>query len=94
MTDTKKPLRITVLLAATLGMVGCGHDEAPAESPQRRAPQSVGADRDEHGCIGSAGYTWCARTNQCERPWELAKARGLVEGAVAYQQFCSASRDP
>lgn len=30
----------------------------------------VGNDRDEHGCIGSAGYTWCQAKNKCLRTWE------------------------
>lgn len=30
----------------------------------------VGGDRDENGCIGSAGYTWCAQLNKCIRSWE------------------------
>ncbi len=30
----------------------------------------VGGDRDAHGCIGSAGYTWCSSLNQCIRSWE------------------------
>lgn len=30
----------------------------------------VGGDRDEHGCIGSAGYSWCAPKNKCLRIWE------------------------
>ncbi len=32
--------------------------------------QIVGGDRDEHGCIGSAGYSWCALKNKCLRIWE------------------------
>jgi len=32
----------------------------------------VGGDRDEHGCIGSAGYTWCDSKERCIRPWEEA----------------------
>ncbi|GMI48348.1 hypothetical protein TrCOL_g8842 [Triparma columacea] len=31
----------------------------------------VGGDRDSHGCIGSAGYTWCAGKSKCVRPWEV-----------------------
>jgi len=31
----------------------------------------VGGDRDEHGCIGSAGYTWCEKLGNCARSWEL-----------------------
>ena len=30
----------------------------------------VGGDRDEHGCIGSAGYSWCESKQECLRPWE------------------------
>ena len=30
----------------------------------------VGGDRDAHGCIPSAGYSWCASTNSCIRAWE------------------------
>ena len=30
----------------------------------------VGSDKDSHGCIGSAGYSWCAVKNKCLRVWE------------------------
>lgn len=30
----------------------------------------VGGDRDEHGCIGSAGYSWCETKQKCLRVWE------------------------
>ncbi len=30
----------------------------------------LGNDRDEHGCIISAGYVWCESLDQCHRPWE------------------------
>jgi len=32
--------------------------------------QLLGADRDEHGCIPSAGYSWCEIKNKCLRIWE------------------------
>mgnify|MGYP003981523091 CR=1 FL=1 len=31
----------------------------------------VGGDRDEHGCIGSAGYTYCKGMGKCVRPWTV-----------------------
>ncbi|WP_175822787.1 hypothetical protein [Burkholderia sp. BCC0419] len=61
---------------------------APADAAAQAAPPVVGGDRDAHGCIGSAGYAWCERTQQCERPWELAKAQGFANSAQAYEQFC------
>jgi len=30
----------------------------------------VGGDKDEHGCIGSAGYSWCEAKQKCLRVWE------------------------
>ncbi|MDD5072056.1 MAG: hypothetical protein PHQ42_04985, partial [Patescibacteria group bacterium] len=30
----------------------------------------LGGDRDEHGCIGSAGYSWCEAKQKCLRMWE------------------------
>jgi hypothetical protein len=30
----------------------------------------VGWDRDEHGCIGSAGYSWCELKQKCLRTFE------------------------
>jgi hypothetical protein len=29
-----------------------------------------GSDRDAHGCIPSAGYSWCEASQKCYRPWE------------------------
>ena len=45
----------------------------------------VGADRDAQGCIGSAGYQWCEKLQQCARPWELlaAQAGSAADAAVA-----------
>ena len=36
-----------------------------------------GGDRDEHGCIPSAGYSWCDATQKCIRPWEESCPGGL-----------------
>jgi hypothetical protein len=30
----------------------------------------IGGDKDEHGCIGSAGYSWCEEKQKCLRTWE------------------------
>ena len=32
--------------------------------------QLLGGDKDEHGCIPSAGYQWCEFTQKCQRFWE------------------------
>jgi uncharacterized lipoprotein YbaY len=48
-----------------------------------------GADRDEHGCIRSAGYSWCEREAKCLRPWELAKEKGFASNEGAFCAYCS-----
>lgn len=30
----------------------------------------IGGDKDEHGCLIAAGYTWCDYQQECLRPWE------------------------
>lgn len=51
-------------------------------------PRMVGGEVDRHGCRPSAGYQWCKKTQRCERPWELAKARGIHNSAKAFKAFC------
>ena len=50
-----------LILAVALAAVAC----EKADQPTR-----VGADRDEHGCIASAGYTFSTLKNGCIRLWE------------------------
>jgi hypothetical protein len=30
----------------------------------------LGADKDRHGCLPSAGFSWCESKNRCIRAWE------------------------
>lgn len=43
--------------------------------------QPLGGDKDEHGCIGSAGYIWCEAKQKCLRTWEESCASEDVDGA-------------
>lgn len=46
----------------------------------------VGADSDEHGCKGSAGYSWCEEKQKCLRIWEescLSSSTSVSPVAVA-----------
>jgi len=51
-----------------------------------------GSDRDEHGCIRSAGYSWCAIEGKCVRPWELAKEKGFASTEEAFRAYCSGTQ--
>ncbi|MEE3320302.1 MAG: serine protease [Pseudomonadota bacterium] len=65
-----------VVMVAMLLLAGCG-------------PKPVGADRDRHGCLGSAGYQWCPTIQECVRSWELAEERGLANTPEAVEAFCA-----
>jgi hypothetical protein len=83
---------------------------APAPSPPASAPPTApapataavpavqtpapGSDRDPHGCIPSAGYVWCATTNQCERPWELANKHDFDNSEESFNKFCANPSKP
>ena len=43
---------------------------SPVTSPATTTAMMPGSDRDSHGCIGSAGYTWCEPKQKCLREWE------------------------
>jgi hypothetical protein len=47
------------------------HGNPYGPKPEKSCEQNLlGGDRDEHGCIGSAGYTWCEKKAKCLRIWE------------------------
>jgi len=46
-------------------------DKAVEELTTPQQEMMVGGDRDEHGCIGSAGYTWSALRGECIQVFEV-----------------------
>ncbi|HYP83905.1 hypothetical protein [Variovorax sp.] len=73
------------LLGASLLAACATGNNAPAASAGAR----VGADRDSHGCMASAGYQWCEHAGRCERPWELARKEGFA--TENFNAYCSAA---
>jgi hypothetical protein len=63
---------VLVLSVAMLLLVGCS--SKPPTMTKLPTPPSpsviLGSDKDAHGCIGSAGYSWCDSEQKCYRPWE------------------------
>ncbi|UNK42158.1 peptidase [Luteimonas sp. S4-F44] len=84
-----------VILSLGLLLTACSPPQAPAPATPAptTTPTAVGGDRDAHGCIGSAGYAWCARSAACERPWELAEREGIENTAPAVEAWCAAPAD-
>ncbi len=55
---------LPILLTATIILTAC---QPSQKDPIENNPQQkiVGADRDRHGCIGTAGYTWSEVKQDC-----------------------------
>lgn len=58
---------VLVILGVALIVIGMWQGTPRSVAPE---VQPVGGDRDVHGCIGSAGYSWCAAKQKCLRVWE------------------------
>lgn len=96
---TLLPIGACLFVACIGAVVPSFAQQAPVDPHQRatsdtRSPpgRMIGGSRDAHGCLVSAGYARCGATGRCERPWELAKARGLGPTFDAYKAFCDAPR--
>ena len=63
-------------------VIVCEFSKSDATEP----PPIVGGDKDEHGCIGSAGYQWCENKQKCLRIWEEdcnPELSGIIEQLFA-----------
>ena len=60
------------LICAGALLTGCGNGgKKEAETSERKEKEAVvGSDKDEHGCIASAGYTWSEVQKDCIHLWE------------------------
>jgi len=57
------------ILSFSILLTGCtptSEETAPLPSDQ-----PIGGQRDEHGCLGPAGYSWNSDIGACIREWEL-----------------------
>jgi hypothetical protein len=79
-----------VLIACTNQKTLAAPSTPSAEPTHSAVPIPLpGSDRDAHGCIPSAGYSWCAKENSCVRSWELAAKKSFANTAEAYEAYCS-----
>lgn len=60
------------LLCAGALFVACGSKSGKTAEVAGQADtvHVVGGDKDKHGCIASAGYTWSEVQKDCIRLWE------------------------
>jgi len=56
--------------------------------PESPTSGALGNDRDNHGCISSAGYQWCGKENKCVRSWEIAEEKGFENREDTFAKYC------
>lgn len=87
----KKIIFTFSILVFALLLAGCGHE------------QIIGGDKDEHGCLLAAGYSYCPSTAKCQRMWEeyceeyKDQFRGSEEApptGISNFQECAAAGNP
>lgn len=95
-----------ILLAASLVFTACNNKASDKKEISKKDSATVpvakdtsnnpmpGSDRDEHGCIASAGYTWSEVKQECIRIWETGTELNPAEAVEnktsnAYAVFSS-----
>lgn len=87
--NSTKLAKVSSALLFTVFIAGC-YPMSPQPFPKpAKKIVVVGSDRDAYGCIPSAGYSYCARTQRCERPWELAAQQGFISSSANFTAWCS-----
>ena len=78
---------IVFLFLVAIFLTGC--NTVPKPDVIQDINQPIGGQRDEHGCLGPAGYSWNEEANACIREWELdesqRKAANIAVDHVGYQ---------
>lgn len=92
-----KPLKLNsimliALLAIGFMLAGCNQnlvdDEnkgTPIGTPNED-DQLIGGQRDEHGCLGPAGYSWSEEIGACIRQWEIDSDELILAAKTAVAQ--------
>ena len=66
---SRKSFFLCGIMACATMLMSCN---SSSKDTNKEAPEKtlVGGDRDDHGCIASAGYQWSELLKDCIRPWE------------------------
>ena len=73
-----------ILSGIMLSILSCNSSkkEEMKENPNQKVEEQeelVGADRDEHGCITSAGFSWSELQQTCVQLWEAGVRLDPIE---------------
>lgn len=72
-----KKIYLSLIIFFSFFLAGCSlidniknTSPSPADQQTGSDQQMIGGQKDEHGCLPAAGYTWCEPKQKCLREWE------------------------
>ncbi len=74
----KKVLAIfafVLLVSVPFALAAANDSKNPGSTSADGNDQAIGGDKDEHGCLIAAGYSWNDTEQKCVREWETGEAR-------------------
>ena len=81
----RKNMKPTITICLAILLAACNtqkKQETDNNSDSlKNIPQAVGNDRDEHGCLASAGYTWSEVQKDCIRLFEKGIRVDAADGS-------------
>ena len=84
----KKGILLGMLLVVSIVISGCDQADTSPET----SSVLLGGDKDVHGCIGSAGYSWCEAKQKCLRIWE--EECSSASSIISEVSICDISNNP
>ena len=88
-------LQLAVCLCVSTLFMGCVANSSSQQKEKGQTEKAlVGNDRDNHGCIASAGYQWSELLKDCIRPFEKGtrmKSSDEDQTTAAYMVFSNDS---
>lgn len=56
--------------SSPMPMEPCPAQNSSGPIEENSGKRLIGGDKDEHGCLTPAGYSWCETKQKCLRKWE------------------------
>ncbi|ANQ51802.2 hypothetical protein MY04_4466 [Flammeovirga sp. MY04] len=79
---------LTIFLFTIFALSSCGTGSSNASKEQM-----TGNDKDAHGCIGSAGFTWSETYQECVRAWEVGTTLKPLDSKSTSNAYVILSQD-
>lgn len=81
-------MKTVMFLYSLLTLLVCGCQSSKVSSSNQHSTDTltaIGGEKDKHGCLVSAGYTWSRLKNDCIRPFEDGIALHTLNTSTSYQ---------